>query len=86
MTTGCPSSPTQIVGYGATSQTSLTSFQTYNGDVYYQNAGGVNNAIYHCSGVTSPCTLTAGGGPGTAHVPSAKSILDVARAFATDAT
>jgi hypothetical protein len=86
VSTGCPSSPTQIIGYGATSQTSLASFQTYNGDVYYQNAGGVNNAIYHCSGTSSPCTLTAGGGPGTAHVPSASNSLDVARAFATDAT
>lgn len=85
-TTGCPSNPTQIVGYGVTSQTGLASFQTYNGDVYYQNAGGVNNAIYHCAGTSSPCTLVAGGGPGTTHVPSASNSLDVARAFATDAT
>jgi hypothetical protein len=86
VTTGCPSSPAQIVGYGATSQTSLASFQANSGDVYYQNAGGVSNGIFHCSGTTSTCTLVAGGGPGTAHVPSASNSLDVARVFATDAT
>jgi hypothetical protein len=85
VTTGCPSSPSQIVGYGAQSQASLRSFQANNGDVYYQNVGMVS-AIYHCLGASSSCTLTAGGGPGTAHVPSADSSLDVARAFATDAT
>lgn len=85
VTTGCPSSPTQVVGYGETSQTSLVSFQTYNGDVYYQNVGTVT-AIYHCSGTSSSCTLVAGGGPSTAHLPSATNSLDVARAFATDPT
>jgi hypothetical protein len=85
VTTGCPTNPTQVVGYGETSQTSLVSFQTYNGDVYYQNAGTVT-AIYHCAGTSSSCTLVAGGGPGTAHLPSANNSLDVARAFATDAT
>lgn len=85
VTTGCPSSPTQIVGYGPLSQTSLRSFQTYNGDVYYQNAG-IVTGIYHCSGTSPSCTLVAGGAPGTAHLPSANNSLDVARAFATDAT
>jgi hypothetical protein len=85
VSTGCPSNPAQVVGYGAASQTSLVSFQSYNGDVYYQNVGTVT-AIYHCSGTSSSCTLVAGGGPSAAHLPSANNSLDVARAFATDAT